>query len=135
MKQQQPPIVFIAARCQESHLKRRGFTLRLEERQKNQWWVAEAILLNRETINHSTSPLIEIVGNFEIDPHYEGCPHCGSSDFLQCDSCGRVFCWNGTQPVVTCPWCYRKLEVRAFIERLAGTLRNESGKKPQTLLQ
>ena len=58
----------------------------------------------------------KVVGTFEVDTGYPGCPYCRAPSFFKC-SCNRVACWDEAKQVI-CPWCHQTIQLTTTIESL-----------------
>lgn len=48
--------------------------------------------------------LTAVQGNLFYTEEYPGCPFCGTKNFVMCNKCHKISCWNG-ESRLECPWC------------------------------
>lgn len=95
-------VVIVLARC---GFTRQDFGIRFEEQRLDQWIADWAYRLPGHTAQHEGDDRSEITGTFGFAPAYPGCPFCQAKGIARC-TCGKVACWDGTQPTMICPWCW-----------------------------
>jgi len=106
-------VVIVTGRCSRE---KRGFGIRFEEVDNDQWLATWAFALSDRTAKREGYDKQEISGTFSFAKEFPGCPHCGSQDFFLC-GCEKVGC-KGSSDRVTCPWCGRVGEVQGTAERV-----------------
>ena len=93
-------VVIVRARCSKT---KAGFGIRFDH-SKGNWVAGWAFPMNQETMGQNESGTVHTEGQFTIGHGYPGCPECKAASFFRC-GCGKVGCWDGESPTVTCPWC------------------------------
>ena len=73
------------------------------------WWRTWAFPINESRASSEGYDMTKIQGNLYSTEDYPGCPHCGTSGFVQCGKCGKLSCWNG-ETTMKCNWCGVQLE-------------------------
>jgi transcription elongation factor Elf1 len=99
----------IMARCSKNQ---KCFGIRIEQRE-NDWVRTWAFPIDEQKAKHEGYDANKVTGSMNAVDNYPGCPHCGSSGFVQC-SCGKIGCWIGAEGTTkyTCPWCKKESEVQ-----------------------
>jgi hypothetical protein len=111
-----PNVVIVLAKCRKH---KQPYGIRIEEKQPSVWLADWAFIIQENKARKEGYDRSEIQGTFGIDPAYPGCPYCHSPGFFKC-GCGKVACWDGETPVVTCPWCNSKGKLTGAIDNLSA---------------
>jgi hypothetical protein len=94
-------IVIVMCRCS---LQKQPFGIRFEKRSGREWAATWAFAIKEAKAKKEGYDQAKIDGSFSFDPGYPGCPYCHNRALFLC-GCGKVACWDGTSPSVTCPCC------------------------------
>ena len=102
----------IMARCSKN---KKAFGIRIEQRGKD-WVRTWAFPIDEGKARREGFEANTVTGSMDQDDDYPGCPHCGSSGFVQC-GCGKAGCGGGIvkrgkSDEYTCPWCNEKGELQ-----------------------
>jgi len=97
----------IMARCSKTQ---KCFGIRIEQR-GNDWVRTWAFPIDEQKAKHEGFEANMVTGSMNAVEGYPGCPHCGSSSFVQC-SCRKIGCWIGSEGTYTCPWCKKEGKVQ-----------------------
>ncbi len=95
-----------------------AYGIRFEQTGPREYLATWSFVVHRAE-GRSVDHIHELLGNIGILSGFRGCPHCGASSFFKC-GCGKVACWNGSAPEVTCPWCERRGKLEGRIDALCG---------------
>ena len=109
-----PNVVIVMARCSRGE---GSFGIRFEEKALGEWIGDWAFAMKEASAKREGYDRGEIRGGLAFEAGYPGCPHCESQGIFKC-GCGKVACWDGESPTVTCPWCASSGELRGQIESL-----------------
>jgi hypothetical protein len=95
----------IMAKCSKT---KKAFGIRIEQRGRD-WERTWAFPIDERKAKREGFEANTISGSMNPDDAYPGCPHCGSTGFVQC-SCGKIGCNGGIVDCgdhgeYTCPWC------------------------------
>ena len=93
-------VAIVKARCSRTT---RSFGIRFDQSAAS-WLANWSFPFGDENVNRPESEAIHVDGHFAIGASYPGCPDCKAASFFRC-GCGKVGCWDGKSPTVTCPWC------------------------------
>ena len=67
-------------------------------------FIAPALYENEKRAVREGYNKTKITGDFSASEDFNGCPYCGSKDFVFCGRCGKLSCWNKEERI-TCGWC------------------------------
>jgi DNA-directed RNA polymerase subunit RPC12/RpoP len=94
--------VIVLCRCPESH---KTIGIRTEQAGKDRWQMTWAFPIKEDTASREGYDSVRISGTVGATKDFNGCPHCGTKNFLLCSSCGEVYCNVTNTGSTTCPWC------------------------------
>ena len=89
----------VLSRCKEKRL----YGIRMQK-QQNVWMMTWAFPIDEGKAVSEGYNEVKLVGNFVPSQKYNGCPFCHTKNFLLCDECGHVSCYNQEKYAV-CQWC------------------------------
>jgi hypothetical protein len=98
-------VVIILCRCPEA---RRTIGIRTEQIGANNWEMTWAFPIKEESANREGYGAATISGSVGSSADFNGCPICGTKNFILCASCGKVYCNHAKRGHTTCPWCGAK---------------------------
>lgn len=81
-----------------------AFGARIQKMKDGDWWRTWAFKIKAQHAKNEGYDETQVQGNLNATEEYPGCPHCGTSGFVQCGTCKKISCWNGETSLV-CPWC------------------------------
>jgi hypothetical protein len=111
-------VVIVVARCRFTL---NAFGIRFEPKSPPRWTATWAFPLKETSAQREGYNRNRIIGSFDFDQEYPGCPHCKASSIFQC-YCGKINCWEGSQTMVTCGWCGQEVILTDTIRQMdAGT--------------
>ncbi len=93
----------ILMKCPES---KKIYGVRIEE-WEDDWYRTWAFPVDEKKAGREGYDKEEITGNLYPADEYPGCPYCKAVNFLKCQNCGKLSCWQGNEKV-ECPWCGTK---------------------------
>ncbi|HEX2211223.1 MAG TPA: TerY-C metal binding domain-containing protein [Longimicrobium sp.] len=106
----------VLARCARG---RQTFGIRVEGTDRSRWALTWAFPVQEGAARREGYDRSEITGRFDIRDGYPGCPHCENAGFFRCE-CGRLGCWDGEVPEVTCPWCGSRGVLEGEVDRMTA---------------
>ena len=68
------------------------------------WWRTWAFPIDEKRAHGEGYDTTIVQGNMYHTEEYPGCPYCGTKNFVQCNKCRKLSCWNG-ETRLTCLWC------------------------------
>ncbi len=90
----------ILMKCPET---KRTYGVRIEEC-RGDWLRTWAFPMDEKRAVREGYNKTKITGDFSASEDFNGCPYCGSKDFVFCGRCGKLSCWNKEERI-TCGWC------------------------------
>ena len=99
--------VIVAKCCKTGKL----YDNRVEKKSDGKWHFTWSFKLNQDIIKKEGYDKSTIVGAMVNDDSCKGCPYCGNSDWLHCDVCGKMNCYDGERKNQVCGWCNTYLYV------------------------
>jgi transcription elongation factor Elf1 len=82
---------------------RRTYGVRIEEN-CGDWYRTWAFPMDEGRASREGYDKTKITGNLMPTHDFNGCPYCGTKEFVQCGRCGKLSCWNKEERI-TCGWC------------------------------
>ncbi len=90
----------ILMKCPEAKL---SYGVRVEE-SHGDWLRTWAFAVPPERAAHEGYDKTSVTGSLNYTSEYNGCPYCGSKEFVICGRCGKLSCWNREERI-SCGWC------------------------------
>jgi hypothetical protein len=87
----------------------KAFGARVEKMEDGDWWRTWAFNISAKKASSEGYINNSVIGNLYCTEDYPGCPHCGTTGFIQCHKCNKLSCWNNEERLV-CPWCGAELD-------------------------
>ena len=100
--------IVIVAKCSKTG---KLYGNRVEKKSDGKWHFTWAFKLNQDIIKKEGYDKSTIVGSMVNDESYKGCPYCGNPDWLYCETCGKMNCYDGEKKYQVCNWCNANLFV------------------------
>lgn len=91
----------ILAKCLNRN---RTYGIRTQKMKDGDWWRTWAFPIDEKRAKKERYDETKVQGNLYETEEYPGCPYCGTMDFVQCNKCLKISCWNGERRM-RCPWC------------------------------
>lgn len=83
---------------------KRPFGVRTQKMEDRDWWRTWSFVIDERRAQSEGYDITPVQGNLYATEEYPGCPYCGSYNFVQCNKCRKISCWN-KETRMTCPWC------------------------------
>lgn len=80
------------------------YGIRTQQMADGDWWRTWAFPIDEKRAGKEGYDVTSVQGNLYTTKTYPGCPYCGGTNFVQCNSCHKISCWNGEESL-KCPWC------------------------------
>lgn len=93
--------VVILAKCTKGN---RTYGMRTQKMSDGDWWRTWAFSVDDKRAHKEGYDVTPIQGNLYHTEDYPGCPYCGTMNFVHCNVCHKLTCWNGETRII-CPWC------------------------------
>lgn len=90
----------ITPMCQKSH---QVYGIRIEKR-GSAWYRTWAFKMKQGAAEREHFQATMDLTNMKADGAYPGCPHCKGFSLIHCESCNKIYCYEGEKES-TCPWC------------------------------
>ena len=103
----------VMARCASTS---KSFGIHMERRTDDVWYCTWAFPLSEKSASNEGYTNTVISGRMEFDDEYPGCPHCNSTGWVKCWSCGKLTCWSSKDKSFSCKWCGVSGEVESADE-------------------
>lgn len=87
---------------------KKTFGMRTQKMSDGDWWRTWAFPIDDRRASSEGYDRTPVKGNMFRTEEYPGCPYCKSYNFVQCNSCHRLTCWNG-ETSSQCRWCNNPL--------------------------
>ncbi len=98
-----PPKVEATIVVQKCPTSKKLLGVRLQKKNDGCWYAVWNFPLEEKRAQHENYADNKIEGAVYLDREYKGCPYCGKTGFVQCGSCQKLSCHDGSSTV--CPWC------------------------------
>lgn len=82
----------------------RIYGIRTQKMSDGDWWRTWAFPIDEHRAESEGYDLTVVQGNLFYTEEYPGCPFCGTKNFVMCNKCHKISCWNG-ESRLECPWC------------------------------
>jgi len=89
----------IIAKCPKRSL---IYGIRIQKMNDGDWWRTWTLSIDERKAHNEGYDATEVQGNLYCTEEYPGCPYCGTRNFVQCNKCRKISCWNG-ESRLTCP--------------------------------
>lgn len=83
---------------------KRPFGVRTQKMEDRDWWRTWSFIIDERRAQSEGYDITPVLGNLYATEEYPGCPYCGSYNFVQCNRCRKISCWN-KETRMMCPWC------------------------------
>ena len=80
------------------------YGIRTQKMNDGDWWRTWAFPIDEHRAGSEGYDLTTVHGNLYHTEDYPGCPFCGTKNFVLCNKCHKISCWNG-ESRLECPWC------------------------------
>lgn len=90
----------IMAMCEKT---REPFGITIDPRKRGEYAAVWAFKIKKGQAKREGYDKTHVKGAVVTDVNFNGCPYCGTKDFVSCD-CGCVACYHG-QKTFICPNC------------------------------
>lgn len=87
---------------------KRPFGVRTQKMEDGDWYRTWSFVIDQRRAHAEGYDVTPVRGNLYAIGEYPGCPHCGSMNFVQCNACMKISCWN-QETRLTCPWCSNRM--------------------------
>ena len=91
----------ILAKCYKT---KKMYGMRSQKMNDGEWWRTWAFPIDEKRAHGEGYDTTIVQGNMYHTEEYPGCPYCGTKNFVQCNKCRKLSCWNG-ETRLTCLWC------------------------------
>lgn len=83
---------------------KRPFGVRTQKMEDHDWWRTWSFVIDERRAQSEGYDVTPVQGNLYATKEYPGCPYCGALNFVQCNRCRKISCWN-QETRMNCPWC------------------------------
>lgn len=108
-------VAVVLARCSLDPSK--PFGIRMQEKSPGAWVATWAFGTNDTLAAREGYERTALVGTFEFDERYPGCPACERPSLAVCE-CGGVSCLDPARRTITCPWCGERVALSGSAARI-----------------
>ena len=75
------------------------------EKREGDWMMTWAFPIDEKKASSEGYTNTQMTGSFCPTESFQGCPYCGTKEFLLCGNCGRVSCFHAGDQNASCQWC------------------------------
>lgn len=100
-------IVIVSKCCKTGKL----YGNRVEKKKDGKWHFTWSFKINEKIAKKEGYDKSTVVGEMVNDSTYKGCPYCNNGDWLHCEPCDHVNCYDGVSKFQKCSWCGTMLTV------------------------
>ena len=80
------------------------YGIRTQKMSDGDWWRTWAFSIDEHRACREGYDVTKVQGNLYHTEEYPGCPYCRTKNFVQCNQCKKISCWNGERQL-SCLWC------------------------------
>lgn len=92
----------VISKCKKSKI----YGIRMEKKD-GVWVTTWAFPVSEKRAETEKYSSVELKGTFKKSDEYNGCPYCGTKQFVLCEKCSKISCYNNETEIV-CNWCGNK---------------------------
>lgn len=83
--------------------------VRTQKMNDGDWWRTWSFPIDERRAHNEGYDETKVQGNLYHTSEYPGCPYCGTYNFVQCNRCHKISCWNGEESL-PCLWCGNNMD-------------------------